>query len=203
MKKVILILSVLIFLSLGAYQIVTKVNLNPHFQVGEEIDSLNGIVVYYNGGVNHVSERNLSADGYNIGLKYQCVEFIKRYYFEYLNHRMPDTYGHAKDFFDKKLQSGALNTQRDLIQFTNGAGQLPKVSDIVVYDASLLNPYGHVAIVSQVNPISKMVEIIQQNPGPFQGSRETYTMEESHDGWTIQNSKILGWLSQNSPSIKL
>ncbi|MCM0147178.1 CHAP domain-containing protein [Photobacterium galatheae] len=203
MKKFALTLFLISFLGVGAYQIVTKVNLNPQYQVGDEIDALNGIAVYYNGGVNHVSERNLSADGYNIGLKYQCVEFIKRYYFEYLNHRMPDTYGHAKDFFDKGLKSGELNSQRDLIQFSNGTGALPKVNDIVVYDASILNPYGHVAIVSQVNSETQSIEIIQQNPGPFTGSRETYVMDENQEGWSIQHPNILGWLSQRKPFVNL
>ncbi|SUD83261.1 Uncharacterised protein [Stutzerimonas stutzeri] len=52
---------------------------------------------------------NLSKDGYNLGLRYQCVEFVKRYYFERHGHRMPDTYGHAKSFFDPSLGDGALN----------------------------------------------------------------------------------------------
>jgi hypothetical protein len=59
--------------------------------------------VYYNGGVANVVGRNVSVDGYNLGLKYQCVEFVKRYYYQHLGHKMPDTYGHAKDFFDRNV----------------------------------------------------------------------------------------------------
>jgi len=51
--------------------------------------------VYYNGSVGHVSGRNLVPDGYNPGLKYQCVEFVKRYYYQHLNHKIPDSYRHT------------------------------------------------------------------------------------------------------------
>lgn len=49
---------------------------------------------------------------YNIGLKYQCVKFVKRYYYEHLNHKMPDSYGHEKDFFDNTIADGQLNKKQ-------------------------------------------------------------------------------------------
>lgn len=62
---------------------VAATNLNPNLEhtVGEQIDDLNGVAIYFNGGVNTVEGRNLTPDGYNLGLRYQCVEFVKRYYF--------------------------------------------------------------------------------------------------------------------------
>ena len=74
---------------------------------GDPLDSLNGVVVYCNGGFSGNSGRNM-VDGYNIGLKYQCVEFVKRYYFERFDHRMPNSYGHAKDFFDSTVADCAF-----------------------------------------------------------------------------------------------
>ena len=59
---------------------------------GHPLDSLNGVVIYCNGGFSGNAGRNV-VDGYNIGLKYQCVEFVKRYYFERFDHRMPNSYG--------------------------------------------------------------------------------------------------------------
>ena len=61
-----------------------KINLNFNYEVGQPLDSLNNVVVYYNGGVDNNSGRNTSADNYNIGIKYQCVEFVKRYYYQHL-----------------------------------------------------------------------------------------------------------------------
>jgi hypothetical protein len=167
-------------------------NWNPRYRVGQEIDRLNGVAVYYNGGVGHSSGRNLAPDGYNLGIKYQCVEFVKRYYCEHLHHEMPDSYGHAKQFFDAALADGARNTKRDLFQYANGGQSKPRPDDLLVFGPSLLNRYGHVAIVSAVNDTE--VEIVQQNPGPFGHSREWIPLRSEGGHWRCQNGRVLGWL---------
>ena len=158
--------------------------------IGDKVDSFNGVYVYYNGNIGHVLERNIGKDGYNIGLKYQCVEFVKRYYYQFYKHKMPDSYGHAKDFFNKKLSDGALNQARNLRQFSNPSSSKPKVGDIVIFDGHLGNPYGHVAIVSDVSDES--IEIIQQNPGPTAPSRENITMTYVNGRFELESG--LGWL---------
>src|SRR5690625_3985796 len=79
------------------FNIISKIS-NKKKSVRQIIYSLNGVYVYYNGSTNTVVDRNTSLDGYNLGLEYQCVEFVKRYYYERLDHTMPNSYGHAKDF---------------------------------------------------------------------------------------------------------
>lgn len=162
------------------------------YEVGEVVDSLNGVPVYYNGAVANTGKRHLAADGYNYGLRWQCVEFVKRYYYDYLHHKMPDTYGHAKDFFDATLADGALNKKRNLIQYKNGSKVAPAENDLLVFDSHSFNPYGHVAIVSKVS--EEEIELIQQNPGPTAPSRETYTVVEKDGKWTIDRDDLLGWL---------
>jgi len=58
---------------LGSPCRLTRFNPNSQHAVGDRIDELNGVAIYYNGGVNTVQGRNLSKDGYNLGLRYQCV----------------------------------------------------------------------------------------------------------------------------------
>ncbi|MDR1878762.1 MAG: CHAP domain-containing protein [Bacteroidales bacterium] len=172
-----------------------KFNLNSTYAIGQPIDSLNGVFVFYNGGIDNVTGRNTTSDGYNLGLKYQCVEFVKRYYYEYLNHKMPDSYGHAKDFFDKTLSDGQKNKKRNLIQYTNPSRTKPKVDDLLIFDGTGSNKYGHVAIVSKVT--DNETEIIQQNPGPFAQSRVTFQLDNQDDKWEIKNKRILGWLRKD------
>lgn len=176
---------------LGAW-VFKNFNFNPNHETGEPIDSLNNVVVYYNGGVNHVMERNVAGDGYNLGLKYQCVEFVKRYYYEHLDHKMPDSYGHAKDFFDKNLTDGQINPGRDLIQFINPSETKPKTNDLLVFRGTVFNTYGHVAIISKVT--ESKIEIIQQNPGPFGQSRETFDLLQNGGKWKVDHDRALGWL---------
>lgn len=177
MKKQILVIFGVLILGIIGYYITQKINLNPNYEVGQKIDDFNGVDVYYNGGVENVSGRRLTDDGYNLGLKYQCVEFVKRYYYEELNHKMPDTYGHAKDFFNSNLKDGEKNKQRSLYQFTNPSESKPQINDLVVYSGTTMNKYGHVSIISKVS--ESEIEIVQQNPGPFGNSREKFdlTME--------------------------
>jgi surface antigen len=165
---------------------------NRNYQIGDRLDSLNNVVVYYNGGMGNVSGRNTTPDGYNIGLKYQCVEFVKRYYYEHYKHKMPNAYGNAIDFFNKELKDGELNTDRDLIQYTNPSKSKPQVGDLIIMDATWTNEYGHVVIVSKVT--DDEVEIIQQNAGNPDHPRDVFDLEQADGLWEIDHSRILGWL---------
>ena len=192
MKKLFLrIFGILIVLSGGIF-IFKNIYLNVTYEVGQEIDSFNNIPVYYNGNVGNVDGRQLTNDGYNLGLKYQCVEFVKRYYYEHLNHKMPDSYGHAKDFFNPSVKDGKINKQRNLLQYKNLSVTKPKVNDLVIYSGTIFNKFGHVAIVTKV--LENEIEIIQQNPGPYNNSRETYKLIYSNKKWYIDNHRIIGWL---------
>lgn len=179
-----------------AWYVVQYTNSNPQHTVGEQLDEFNGVAVYYNGGVNHVASRNISQDGYNLGLEYQCVEFVKRYYYQQLQHKMPDSYGHAKDFYNPKLSDGQLNLARDLLQFSNPSHSKPQVNDIVIFAPSLFNRFGHVAIVSAVSDTH--IEWIQQNAGPFSPTRERIGLQYEHNQYYLDNQRIVGWLRKEA-----
>jgi surface antigen len=184
MKAFILVFSLLL---LSCNNIAGRIehSIVKNTNVGDSIDSFNDVTVYYNSYMHNVSGRNVTADGYNLGLKYQCVEFVKRYYYEYYNHKMPNSYGDAKDFFNKSLRNGQLNSDRNLIQYTNNSPTKPKVGDLVVFDGG----YGHVAIISFVN--DEKVEIVQQNCG---STRETYSLIHENNNYMISSASLLGYL---------
>lgn len=190
------LLIALILTGVIGYWVYEKIDLKSNNKtsrtIGDEIDRFNGVSVYYNAEVGNVTGRNTTADGYNLGLKYQCVEFVKRYYYEHLNHKMPDSYGHAKDFFDKNLSDGKQNKRRNLTQYTNPSRSKPKVNDLLVYRGTAFNKYGHVAIVSKVT--KNKIEVIQQNPGPYGKSRVKFSIRKKNGLWEIKNELIMGWL---------
>lgn len=194
MKNKIIISIAVIALLYPLFLGIKKVNWNSKHEVGEVIDSFNDVKVYYNGGVSNAQERNLAADGYNLGMKYQCVEFIKRYYYQHLQHKMPDTYGNAVDFYNKKLSDGSINAKRNLVQYSNPSSTKPKEDDVIIFNKSLFNQYGHVAIICKVE--DNFIEIIQQNPGPFGSSREKIALKYENDHWLLENDRILGRLTK-------
>ncbi len=161
-------------------------------RVGDVVDTFNEVPVYYNGTIGHVSGVNRAADGYVFGLRYQCVEFIKRYYYQRFGHRMPKVTGNAREYFDASLPDGKLNPARGLLQYHNGSPQAPQLEDILVFGPWPGNPYGHMGIVSAVRPDS--IEIIQQNPGPSGHSRRQLPLLVSASGAKVDNRRILGWL---------
>ncbi len=163
----------------------------PH--VAKVVDSFHGVNVFDNGPTTNVFGRNTTPCGYNLGLKYQCVEFVKRYYFERYNHKMPNSYGHAKEFFNRSIQDGGFNSDRGLRQFKNGSLTRPSIGSLMVFGANAYNPYGHVVIISDVG--NDFIELIQQNPGPGYKSRGTIRLDQSNGLWRIADPDILGWLS--------
>lgn len=190
LRKFLIVIAVFPALLFVTYYLGTRTSFALDVSPGDRIDEFNGVAVYYNGGINQTHGRNLSADGYNIGLRYQCVEFVKRYYFERFGHKMPDSYGHAKSFFDPLVADGALNPARALLQYRNGSATAPQAEDLIVFAPTAFNPYGHVAIVTEVSADS--IGIIQQNVGKT--TREKFPLANKEGGFFVDDSRVYGWL---------
>lgn len=201
-KKVLFFLLLILLAAYLGVRIYAKAepDSKPGFQIepvrdlapGTAIDEFNGVTIYFNGKISDTHGRNLSPDGYNIGQKYQCVEFIKRYYLERLNHKMPNVWGHAKDYFNGELGDGAFNADRGLVQYKNGSAWKPEAEDLLVIGPSAWNSYGHVAIIAEVGEDS--VLIVQQNAGPPSTSREKLPFVMKDGKYFIYKNNVLGWL---------
>lgn len=186
-KRILFVISFLIAIAF-AVLLIQRPYLFKRYEFGEAIDSLNHVKVYYNGATGTIHGRNLAPDGYNLGLRYQCVEFVKRYYYEQYHHKMPNVYGNAVDFFNPQLTDAQLNEDRGLIQYSNPSHSKPVIGDLVVYSGG----FGHVAIVSEVR--NDEVQIIQQNGGIGAPTRVWYDLIVTEGMFRIDNSRILGWL---------
>jgi len=166
-----------------------------NLEIGQVIDQLDDVPVYYNGSnYTNVVGRNVTADGYNLGLKFQCVEYVKRYYYEIHNHKMPNAYGHARDLFDIELEDVAYNSHRGLMQYRNSRYEKPQVGDILVYGSYEGNPFGHTGIISKVS--TDEVELIQQNFGAK--TRQKLKLVEFMGIYTVADYNVYGWLRMPS-----
>jgi hypothetical protein len=134
-----------------------------------------------------------SSDNYYLGLKYQCVEFVNRYYFQHYHHKMPNSYGNAVDFYDASVRDGGLNKKTNLIQFSNPSKKKPVQGDILIFNKSPGNKYGHIAIITAVS--EKEIEIIQQNGGAYGSTRVKFVLQIIGDTlYYIESGKALGRL---------
>ncbi|MEM6884683.1 MAG: CHAP domain-containing protein [Verrucomicrobiota bacterium] len=155
---------------------VFKESVRPAPEVGEIVDSWRGVPVRYNGKPYWRSVgKHSSESGYYYGKQWQCVEYIKRFYFDALGHEMPEVMGHAESFFDPEVPHGELNPERELMQFRNGGNEAPQVDDLIVWQQDV---YGHVAIVSKVT--EDQIEVVQQNV--ISGTRQNLRLEKTAEG---------------------
>lgn len=171
-----------------------KTNKKSHPDSKKIIDNHKGVPVYHNGSLGSVYGRNVTNDGYNLGLKYQCVEFVKRFYYEHYNHRMRQSYGHAKEFFDSSLADGGYNEERGLFQYWNGSNFQPQKDAILVFGSDGTNAYGHVGIISDVR--DGEIEMVSQNNGKRQKTRSTIPLLLVNGKYKIDSKYVLGWLSK-------
>ncbi|MBN2411130.1 CHAP domain-containing protein [candidate division KSB1 bacterium] len=166
-----------------------KYNFETQPLIGDPVDSHLGIPVYYNGkNFSKSYGDHFSSDGYYYGQKWQCVEYVKRFYCQALSHKMPNVWGHARDFYDPTTNHAKMNDQRGLVQYQNGGNVKPAVNDLIVFTAPR---YGHVAIITSVN--NKSIEIIQQNV--FGKTRQRLKLiKRNNNYYVICSMQAAGWL---------
>ncbi|GIM29007.1 CHAP domain-containing protein [Clostridium polyendosporum] len=170
---------------------ITAISYKYSDEIGKVVDVYKNVEIYNNGeDSKKVFEINKSQDGYIYGYKWQCVEFINRYYHDALHFSILGG-GNANEYFDTNVKNGELNAKRGLIQFKNGDGDKPKVDDIVVFTNG---EYGHLAIISKVK--EEYVEIVQQNV--YGKTRDKLRITYKDDKPFIGEGKsIAGWLRKD------
>ncbi|APH22041.1 CHAP domain-containing protein [Clostridium botulinum] len=191
-KGLIFLIIIIILFIVGKAFVSNKLHqmlLHKENSIGDVLDSYKEVNVFYNGnnyGENH--GKSYSKDGYYYGYKWQCVEYVKRFYYKAKDHKMPDVYGNAKDFFDINTEQGHLNKRRGLIQYRNGENEKPKVDDLLVFTDT---EFGHVVIVTEVG--NDYIEVIQQNIGS--SSRDKFTLKYKNKKYFIGGKRSpAGWL---------
>ncbi|MEN3929644.1 CHAP domain-containing protein [Microvirga sp. W0021] len=168
-------------------------SIHKTYENGIIIAQLDDVPVYDNGPIFNIAHgRHYAEDGYYLGQKWQCVEFIKRYLYQAKGHRMPDVWGHAISYYDKELPHGKLNDKRGMIQFQQGGNEKPQQGDLIVFSGA--GGYGHVAIIAAVS--DNEVEIVQQNSPP---AREKLPLISKDGNWEIGKRSTLGWLRIPQP----
>lgn len=146
------------------------------------------------------------------GMKWQCVEYARRYWL-LAGTPVPAYFGGvdgAEDIYEQLqvayLLDGTIVSLRKTANGKSG-GALPRVGELLIYprdgEAGEF-PYGHVAVIVRVEPDTKEVYIAEQNwdskrwPAPFFNySRKLELLVDERKGnYTIVDGEypILGWV---------
>ena len=151
---------------------------------GTKIGEYKGVPAYSNESLTHSSP----SDTY--GLKYQCVEYVNRFYATAMGHHNMKASGDAEDYYPTA-------SQRKLVAYPNKGSVKPQINDILCLKGKT---YGHIAIVREVT--NDKVYVIQQNwnnassdnnfPFEMEAANGKYTVKEK-SGFTCQ-----GWLRKQT-----
>lgn len=160
---------------------------------GSEIGTFNNVAAYSNCSTSCVTCNNSCnslnyIDGTYIGIKWQCVEYVRRYYYNIYGLDLASLHrGDANTFYNNAGKMGLEKIQ-------NGATAPPAVGDILVSNGG---NYGHVAIVRSV--FGNQVCTIQQNfSNTDQDSNRCLSLSVNDGHFTVSGFSamypIKGWL---------
>ncbi len=144
-----------------------------------------------------ITESNVQAGTYT-GIKWQCVEFARRW----LLANKGLVYGDvdvAADIWNHITYLTRVTDQKKFLldAYLNGSTRAPRVGDLLIYSREYENT-GHVAVITAVNLASQSVKVTEQNftnavwPGNY--SRELEMIRKKGRYW-IPNACLLGWKS--------
>ncbi len=158
--------------------------------------STGGVEAYSNCQSNCVIFEPNKWKGTYTGIKWQCVEYARRWL---LVHKGA-VYGDvdiAADIWDKidHLTHVASNRKIPLESHLNGSKQPPRVGDLLVYARAFYNT-GHVAVVTDVDYENGVIEVGEQNynnePWPEDYARTIELITKGDNFWLL-DAYLLGW----------
>jgi len=147
---------------------------------GTLVGEFSAVPAYSNGSVG-----NGVYDTY--GYRYQCVEYVNRFYVQMFAHKNMRGMGNACDYYDNYQEL-------ELDRYANGGTEPPRPGDVLCSNG---DTYGHVAIVRAVS--SDSVRVIEQNwYEDYRDSSVALGMDTSGGNYTVANFSpsypVQGWL---------
>lgn len=163
---------------------------------GTLLGNFNNVNCYSNGTNGYVSNDYNTYNGTNTGMKWQCVEFVNRYYLQIYNLNIRVAGHNATDYFPNAAAHG-------LIPYSNINSISPQVGDLLCFQG---NTYGHVAIVREVG--TTYLKVAQQNVSNTSSDiNYNVTMSVANGLYNVNGSSIgngytcQGWLRKPSGTI--
>ena len=138
--------------------------------------------MYYN----RESDEENYVNGHFTGLKWQCVEYARRWLITVKGVTF-DKVNNATDIWS--LQKATLLNLKQVDFINAPITEIPPIGALLIYRKSATFPKGHVAVVVKVHPNGE-VDVAEQNYSKnWQGIRRVNVKKENVIGWKIIKSK--------------
>lgn len=127
-------------------------------------------------------------DGIFTGIKWQCVEFARRYLIQ-VNKITFDMVDNAYDIFDLNNFKTLNGMNIPIKKYKNGSNIMPRIGSLIIWAKNVdINETGHVAIVTNVT--KNYIEIAEQNYDNKSYGRRIYINHNKLD-----SMHLLGWIN--------
>ena len=155
-----------------------------------------GIPAYSNCSNSCVIFEPSKYNGTYTGIKWQCVEFARRWLL--INHGV--VYGdvdYAIDIWDKIKFYTHVNSKKQIpvSSIINGSKQAPVIGDLLIYAKALLGT-GHVAVITHIDKTNNKIMISEQNYKNdkwLTDSARTVNYVIKDDHFWIHDAYLIGW----------
>lgn len=165
---------------------------------GTALGTYQGVTSFSNGHDQYYSRQQNFYKEHYTGIKYQCVEYARRWLQQSKNltfHNVPHAADVWKLHYFENLDTSLLSP---VLSIANGAKSLPTIDSFLIWQRSALCPFGHIAVITEVDLVKKTIRIAEQNinnnywPGDY--SREL--LMECIEGkyWIRDFEQPIGWV---------
>lgn len=132
----------------------------------------------------------------NTGLRWECVEYMRRFYLSALNLHITSL-GHGRDWFGLAPDIVYMDSTTRRVGFDrfddNTVTRPPAAGDILAYNNSVGNGFGHVAIIKRVRP--GYILTAQQNWSNESSDLDRrLTLSSEGNRYNVGEAGVQGWL---------
>jgi glutathionylspermidine amidase/synthetase len=149
------------------------------------------VVVFSNKNINKQKLNYLN--GVFTGIRWQCVEFARRYLIINYGITFKEIPNAHEIFTLTNFHNMLTNKLYPITKHFNGCKILPKVGSLLIWNASVdENATGHVAIITKIN-LPNYIEVCEQNWHIDKLNRQIKTMYKN--GFYILDKHLIGWIN--------
>lgn len=171
---------------------------------GDVLGANRGVIAYANRKARKFEIGKNFELGVYTGIKYQCVEYVRRW-MVWVNGLTFKNIPCAFHVWDLKHVSNIITNEKlDLKAFPNGNIHVPRPGNLLIYHSGPGIPWGHIAVITEVDLELKFVRIAEQNefdqfwPGNY--SRQLVLEKVDEKYWIRDKYQIIGWMAYHSIS---
>ena len=166
---------------------------------GDILGSNSGVIAYANRKAKNFKPAYHFELGIYTGFRYQCVEYARRWMISVHNLTFKNVMCAFNIWEVKSVRDLRTSELFPLIGFANGSQEPPRAGNLLIYAAGDHIPFGHVAVITHVDPEFRFIRIAEQNEfdhywhGDY--SRELKLQYKDELFWIIDKYEIIGWMA--------